>query len=164
MRILEQCTAAWPMPEMQAQIDALREAFSADTSKPFMLKPSFPYNSPAPGNSRTSPSSLTGLRHHSSQGGLQHHYRNGSHIAHVGELIGGSIYSNVSASPPLLAGFAHPRRSSNVTANTDVDSHAMLARATGQQLSQHPQQTPLPDNMSMGPDDQLTWNPSRIFE
>ncbi|MCJ1341560.1 hypothetical protein MMC09_006856 [Bachmanniomyces sp. S44760] len=34
------------MPEMQAQIDALREAFSADTSKPFELKNSFPYNSP----------------------------------------------------------------------------------------------------------------------
>ncbi|EPE36032.1 Zn2/Cys6 DNA-binding protein [Glarea lozoyensis ATCC 20868] len=46
MRILEKCTASWPMPEMQAQIDALREAFSADTRKPFVLKPSFPYGSP----------------------------------------------------------------------------------------------------------------------
>ena len=164
MRILERCTAAWPMPEMQAQIDALREAFSADTSKPFMLKPSFPYNSPAPGTSRTSPSSLTGLRHHSSQGGLQHHYRNGSQMAHGGELLAGSVYSNVSVSPPLPAGFAHPRRDSNVTAGADVDSHAMLAMATGQQLSRHPQPTSLPENMSMGPADQLTWNPSRIFE
>ncbi|KAI4149488.1 MAG: hypothetical protein L6R39_002497 [Caloplaca ligustica] len=48
MRLLENCTAAWPMPEMQASIDALREAFSADTSQPFRLKPSFPYGSPRP--------------------------------------------------------------------------------------------------------------------
>lgn len=47
MRILEHCTSAWPMPEMQTQIDALREAFSADTSKPFQLRASFPHGSPA---------------------------------------------------------------------------------------------------------------------
>ncbi|KAI9890837.1 MAG: hypothetical protein M1814_003621 [Vezdaea aestivalis] len=48
MRILESCTSSWPMPEMQAQIDALREAFSADVTKPFELKRSFPYiNSPS---------------------------------------------------------------------------------------------------------------------
>ena len=46
MRILEHCTSAWPNPEMQTQIDALREAFSADTSKPFQLRPSFPHGSP----------------------------------------------------------------------------------------------------------------------
>ena len=34
------------MPEMQTQIDALREAFSADTSRPFELRPTFPYGSP----------------------------------------------------------------------------------------------------------------------
>ena len=46
MRILEICTTAWPQLDMQKQIDALREAFSADTSRPFELKPSFPYGSP----------------------------------------------------------------------------------------------------------------------
>lgn len=46
MRILEECTSAWPMPEMQTQIDALREAFSADTSRPFELRSTFPYGSP----------------------------------------------------------------------------------------------------------------------
>ena len=34
------------MPELQTQIEALREAFSADTSRPFELKSSFPYGSP----------------------------------------------------------------------------------------------------------------------
>jgi hypothetical protein len=47
MRILEECINAWPMQEMRAQIDALREAFSADKDKPFELKPSFPYGTPS---------------------------------------------------------------------------------------------------------------------
>lgn len=46
MRILESCTLAWPMQDMQNQIDALREAFSADINRPFELKQSFPYGSP----------------------------------------------------------------------------------------------------------------------
>ncbi len=47
MRILEQCVSAWPMPEVEAQINALRVAFSANIDKPFELKPSFPYGSPS---------------------------------------------------------------------------------------------------------------------
>ncbi|KAL4889151.1 C6 finger domain protein [Aspergillus ambiguus] len=47
MRILERCSAAWPMPEIQAQIDSLRLAFSADINRPFELKPTFPYGSPS---------------------------------------------------------------------------------------------------------------------
>lgn len=46
MRILEECIKAWPMQEMRAQIDALREAFSADKEKPFELKMSFLYGTP----------------------------------------------------------------------------------------------------------------------
>ncbi|KAL2263546.1 hypothetical protein VTK26DRAFT_6282 [Humicola hyalothermophila] len=46
MRILEKCMSAWPMPDMQKQIDSVREAFSADIRKPFVLKPTFPYGSP----------------------------------------------------------------------------------------------------------------------
>ena len=46
MRILERCAHAWPQQDMQKQIDALREAFSADINRPFELKPSFPYGSP----------------------------------------------------------------------------------------------------------------------
>lgn len=47
MRILELCSSAWPMPEIQAQIDSLRLAFSANINCPFELKPSFPYGSPS---------------------------------------------------------------------------------------------------------------------
>ncbi|PHH83873.1 hypothetical protein CDD83_2884 [Cordyceps sp. RAO-2017] len=46
MRIMEKVMEAWPMPELQKQIDAVREAFSADVRRPFALKPSFPYGSP----------------------------------------------------------------------------------------------------------------------
>lgn len=45
--------SAWPMPDMQKQIDSVREAFSADIRKPFVLKPTFPYGSP---HSATHPS------------------------------------------------------------------------------------------------------------
>ncbi|KMK56769.1 C6 finger domain-containing protein, putative [Aspergillus fumigatus Z5] len=47
MRILEKCSSAWPMPEIQAQIDSLRLAFSADINRPFELKSTFPYGSPS---------------------------------------------------------------------------------------------------------------------
>ncbi|KAK4128660.1 hypothetical protein N657DRAFT_676415 [Parathielavia appendiculata] len=53
MRILEKVMVAWPMPDMQRQIDSVREAFSADVRKPFVLKPTFPYGSP---HSATHPS------------------------------------------------------------------------------------------------------------
>ncbi|OAQ68010.1 fungal transcriptional regulatory protein [Pochonia chlamydosporia 170] len=43
MRVMEEVMQAWPMPDLQKQIDAFREAFSADLSKPFVLRPEFPY-------------------------------------------------------------------------------------------------------------------------
>ena len=58
MRILERCNTAWPMAELQAQIQSLREAFSADISKPFEMKPSFPYASPTIGSAPSPPSDL----------------------------------------------------------------------------------------------------------
>ncbi|ETI25755.1 hypothetical protein G647_02529 [Cladophialophora carrionii CBS 160.54] len=54
MRILERCVSAWPMPETEAQIYALRAAFSADVNKPFELKESFPHGTPSE-HSRPSP-------------------------------------------------------------------------------------------------------------
>ena len=56
MRILERCLSAWPMPETEAQINALRTAFSADVNKPFDLKESFPHGTPS-GQSQPSPKS-----------------------------------------------------------------------------------------------------------
>ncbi|PHH77091.1 hypothetical protein CDD82_3668 [Ophiocordyceps australis] len=46
MRLMERVMEAWTMPELQKQINAVREAFSADVRRPFVLKPTFPYGSP----------------------------------------------------------------------------------------------------------------------
>lgn len=43
------------MADMQLQIEALREAFSADTSRPFELRPGFPYGSPGMHQKRSPP-------------------------------------------------------------------------------------------------------------
>ena len=53
MRILERCNSAWPQQDMQKQINALREAFSADINRPFELKPGI--GSPSPPTMQPSP-------------------------------------------------------------------------------------------------------------
>ena len=54
MRILEQCSNSWPVPQVQEQVQILRQAFSADLNKPFELKQNFPFGSPR-ASSDTSP-------------------------------------------------------------------------------------------------------------
>lgn len=65
MRILEHCMKAWPMPEMQMQVNQLREAFSADINRPFELKRGFPFESPSPsaGGLQPSPPLDINIRH-----------------------------------------------------------------------------------------------------
>lgn len=142
MRILETCTSSWPMPDMQHQIDALREAFSADTRKPFVLKPTFPYGSPgAP--SHTSPPRASQYRQvinqsSSHQNVEQQHAQQVSYTAHP-------------ISPPISAGGVDTKSDSPA-----VQSLVMMA--TGQRGPQPPIGTgvPIPDPS--------TWNPSRIFD
>ena len=55
MRVLETCTSAWPMAEVQQQVLTLRQAFSADITKPFELKATFPLGSPDMAAPRPSP-------------------------------------------------------------------------------------------------------------
>ena len=54
MRILERCSPS-ATPEVQVQIDTLREAFSQDTSQPFELKPSLGLRSPSTDSHPTPP-------------------------------------------------------------------------------------------------------------
>ena len=56
MRILEKCMESWPSPEMQMQVNQLREAFSADINRPFELKRGFPFESPSPSSGGLQPS------------------------------------------------------------------------------------------------------------
>lgn len=151
MRILERCSSSWPMPDMQQQIDALREAFSADTRKPFVLKPTFPYGSPgAPVN--TSPPRLPQYHqpHLSRSSSMdqqvidQHHVTQTSHVS----------YNSHPITPPISAG----------SVDTKGDSPAvqsLVMMATGQRMPQQ-QQQPMPNTLPMV--DTSAWNPSRIFE
>ena len=134
MRILEQCTRSWPMPEMQGQVDALREAFSEDINKPFVLKASLPYNSPPMAATQTSPM-------HNMQ------FRNGS----ICQPIDNSQSINYSAhplSPPMSAGLVPPKR----------DSTASILTMTSGQTPQAHTSSVLPTA------EHFQWNPSRIFE
>lgn len=139
MRILESCTSTWPVPDMQARIDALREAFSADTSRPFELKPSFPYGSPT------------------SSAGLQPSPPPDDHLAHRmlprQESLGQSHqlpYNAQPITPPVSAGF-------DASKGNALSSASMPMMSSGQQ-----QQLPL-QTSSMG-NDQVEWNPTPIFK
>lgn len=127
------------MPDMQQQIDALREAFSADTRKPFVLKPSFPYGSPGAPSHSTPP-----------RGGPQ--YRQGSILPaaqqpaleprHASQPVS---YTAHPISPPISAG-------GSKSDSPAVQSLVMMA--TGQRNGQP----------SAGPPDTSNWNPAPIFE
>jgi hypothetical protein len=134
MRILEKVMAAWPMPEMQKQVDAVREAFSADVRKPFVLKPSFPYGSPSSSHS-SPPHSSTGYRPV-----LDHVNSTDSQLPHAG-------FTSQAISPPVSTGPLDSK-----------DGSPLLMLATG-----HPSHASgLQDGLPMP--ETSSWNPSRIFE
>ena len=138
MRILENCTSAWPMPEMQTQIDALREAFSADTSKPFELKKSFPFASPSSNGMQPSPP----LDNNQPPLMLTRHESHGQ--------VGQVPYHAHPITPPVSAGFEMPK---------DVTLPSASLPLMANEAPQHlPLQTP-----SLGVS-QPEWNPTPIFK
>jgi hypothetical protein len=156
MRILEKCTSSWPMPEMQQQIDALREAFSADTRKPFVLKPTFPYGSPSAPTQSSSPRTLQyhqqpQLSRPSSmeQQSLEQHHAQQPQVRYTSHPI----------TPPISAGGTDTKSDSPA-----VQSLVMMAtgQRIPQQQQQQQQQQPISDSVPMV--DPSPWNPSRIFE
>lgn len=132
MRILESCTPAWPMADMQAQIQSLREAFSRNTDRAFELKPSFPYGSPA---ARLQPSPPVDSY-------LDHKIR--SQTTH--EQTPHLQYHSTPITPPISAG-----GSKDEALNT-----APLP------LMQHHLPSSMPSSHIA--DENLSWNPTRIFE
>ena len=139
MRILEQCTPHWPMPEVHAQIDGLRVAFSADTSRPFELKPSFPFGSP---NTQPHEDPLTDGAYHS---------RPATHGVSLD--LSGQVNYNIDhhpISPPVSTTDEVPKTDSPV-----VQSLAMMA-PHGQ--PQQPSTVPCQDAYHG------QWNPTKIFE
>jgi hypothetical protein len=142
MRILEKCTSSWPMPDMQQQIDAVREAFSVDTRKPFVLKTTCPYGSPDTPVNTTPPRPNVQYRQASTQGSQnleqQHAPQQVSYTAHP-------------ISPPISAGGVDTKSDSPA-----VQSLVMMA--TGQRGLQ----PSISSGVPMA--DPSSWNPSRIFE
>ena len=130
------------MPDMQQQIDALREAFSADIRKPFVLKPTFPYGSPGAPVHTSPPRANVQYRQGSTHGSQnleqQHAPQQVSYTAHP-------------ISPPISAGGVD-----NKSDSPAVQSLVMMA--TGQRAPQPPITSGVPMT------DPSTWNPSRIFE
>lgn len=119
---------------MQTQIDALREAFSADTSRPFELKPSFPYGSPG---SNLQPSPPLDMKYqHNNLSRQTSHEQSGQIQFHPHPLT-----------PPISG--EHEDQGRPLTAS--------LMMANGQQQ-------PMPLASTSIETDQATWNPTRIFE
>lgn len=144
MRILEKCLTAWPMPDMQQQIDALREAFSADLTKPFELKATFPYGSPRE-PSQSSPRGSQGSLYnqpHLSTAPIDMSAMDQQSVPHSQMM-----YSSHPITPPVSAG--------------GVDTKSDSAT---QSLVMMPGQRVQPSMASTVPMVDPGWNPSRIFE
>ncbi|KAJ6013265.1 hypothetical protein N7540_007856 [Penicillium herquei] len=133
MRILERCSTAWPMPEIQDQIDSLRLAFSADTSQPFELKASFPYGSPSDGYHPSPPMDT------------QYHPQLNQMPSNLQARVG---YNTHQITPPISAGTEDSK--------SDTSSHLQsLGLVPHQPSASHPMEQPMVDENS--------WDPSRII-
>jgi hypothetical protein len=137
MRILEKCMVAWPMPDMQKQIDSVREAFSADIRKPFVLKPTFPYGSP---HSATHPSPPGGRQPHLETQMPHPHPHSQQQVSYTSHPL-----------TPVSVGTLDSKSDSPV-----VQSLTTMASVHGSQASGVTQTMPLSEAPA--------WNPSRIFE
>jgi hypothetical protein len=137
MRILETCGPSFPMPEMQAQVNSLRQAFSADITKPFEMKPSFPFGSPqvAPQSSPLSNQGSYRSRHPSQASPLEQPGQVNYHHAHP-------------ITPPISA-------SDRVTKADSPVAQSLVMMASGQRA---------PSNAGMHMQETAQWNPQRIFE
>ncbi|KAK6820459.1 hypothetical protein PG987_014859, partial [Apiospora arundinis] len=130
---------SWPIPEMVKQIEAVREAFSADTRKPFVLKPSFPYGSPSMSHQSTPPRASSFkppmIRTSPMDQGMSGLSGSQSQVSYINHPI----------TPPVSAG---PK------SDSPAQSLVMMANGQTSQASSHG------ITMTEAP----SWNPSRIFD
>ncbi|KAI0383437.1 hypothetical protein F5Y04DRAFT_25575 [Hypomontagnella monticulosa] len=144
MRILEKTMHSWPLPEMLKQIDAVREAFSADIRKPFVLKPSFPYGSPHPSSHSSPPTANTFkppmLQTSSLDSGMDPQAGQHSQVSYANHPI-----------TPISAGSADTKSDSPSAQSLSLMNPGQSAHASS-----------FSSGLSLG--DHPTWNPSRIFE
>lgn len=130
------------MPELEKQINALREAFSADIRKPFVMKPSFPYGSPHPSTHSSPPQGSHGYRPPVHRTGSMDQALDSQSAQQVS-------YTTHPITPPISAG----------PLDSKSDSPAVQSLVMMSQGSQAPGMA-----QSLPISDQPGWNPSRIFE
>lgn len=111
MRILEQCSKVWPLPEIKAQIDALRVAFSADINRPFELRASFPYGSPSEQYSASPPAFEPQYNQYGQQPQAPSPHRLG--------------YNSHSATPPISAGADDSKSDTSQQTNMSMLHHQL---------------------------------------
>lgn len=142
MRVLERCISEWPMPEVEAQIHGLRAAFSADLTKPFDLKPTFPYGTPSEHSKSPEERRSSESRHLFQNSQEQHFYQQSMQ------------HSPYIPTPPVSAG-------TTTQAQTPQFRHDYNGDQTGQQY--HHQIPPTGDTHNViTPTEQ--WNPTPIID
>ncbi|KAI5467602.1 hypothetical protein BGZ63DRAFT_345322 [Mariannaea sp. PMI_226] len=142
MRILEKVMESWSMPELEKQINALREAFSANIRKPFVLKPSFPYGSPHPSTHSSPPQAPQGYRPLVNRTDPLDQVLDTQSAQQVS-------YPSHPITPPISAGPLDSKSDSPAP-------QSLVMMPQGTQAPGMAQNMPLPD--------QPGWNPSRIFD
>jgi len=122
---------------MQAAINSLREAFSADTSRPFELKANFPFGSRL---------ASSGLQPSPPPDGSFHHLMLPRHDSH-GQIPQQMPYQVGPMTPPISAGLEDPkdRSMAPLTSSALPNDHSQLLHS------------------SMA-NNQVGWNPAPIFE
>lgn len=149
---------------MHAQINALREAFSADTSKPFALKPSFPHGSPPAHRASQSPPFPAD---HSAPYGSHAAVSGAAHDVPLDSAPGQVPAASVSfpithpITPPISATDSEPKTDSPVGQSLG-SLGATSAGVTGQMIGAAGSR--VPTGASAVPQEQAQWNPTKIFE
>jgi hypothetical protein len=138
MRLLEQCVSSWPMPEVEAQINALRVAFSANIDKPFELKATFPYGSPAEPHQ---PSPPLDSQYQNLQIPPNTQYDYPRNVPPPSQTL----------TPPVSAGASDSRTDSPQYAPTFGPSHGQTA-------------PPMPNHNSIPMPDNVQWNPTPLID
>jgi hypothetical protein len=129
------------MLEMRVQIDALREAFSADTSKPFELKANFPLGSPTPQPDDTPTMS------HASYATV--------HTQDPANLSASQVnYNMIQPITPPISAVSEDERDSASPANQN------MGMMQNQDQSSHGSDGALQSQVQA----QQQWNPTRLFE
>ena len=155
MRILEHCLPS-AAPEMQVQINALRDAFSADTSRPFELKPTLGLRSPSVENHPT-PDSINSAPIHDTPIWSSMHDAESSK-----NLTPATDYAPSYDRLPNHIGNSQPPMQYH-SGSYDMPSHSMYATQRLHHVSSAPQSGFPMERVISEPEHTPVWDPSILF-